>query len=164
MKKKREREKETSRNRSERILHAVQVQRSPTAPQGSSPQREREKEKEESKTILSIDIDEKRITYLKYTREHVTSSYPSHGKVFSRLPNVIPLFHSSGNDSFYPYVTAGNNGNCQQDKISKLIDTLQNFTFFSNDYIFHISSIPYAPSLYIYINCIHQSSPPKYPS
>lgn len=142
MKKKREREKETSRNRSERILHAVQVQRSPTAPQGSSPQKEREKE--ESKTILSIDIDEKRITYLKYTREHVTSSYPSHGKVFSRLPNVIPLFHS-----FYPYVTVGNNGNCQQDKISKLIDTLQNFTFFSNDYIFHISSIC-TISLYIY--------------
>ena len=149
MKKKREREKETSRNRSERILHAVQVQRSPTAPQGSSPQKEREKE--ESKTILSIDIDEKRITYLKYTREHVTSSYPSHGKVFSRLPNVIPLFHSSGNDSFHPYITAGNNGNCQQDKIFKLIDTLQNFTFFFNDYIFHISSISYAPSLYIYI-------------
>ena len=142
MKKKREREKETSRNRSERILHAVQVQRSLTAPQGSSPQKEREKE--ESKTILSIDIDEKRITYLKYTREHVTSSYPSHGKVFSRLPNVIPLFHS-----FYPYVTVGNNGNCQQDKISKLIDTLQNFTFFSNDYIFHISSIC-TISLYIY--------------
>lgn len=155
MKKKREREKETSRNRSERILHAVQVQRSPTAPQGSSPQKEREKE--ESKTILSIDIDEKRITYLKYTREHVTSSYPSHGKVFSRLPNVIPLFHSSGNDSFHPYITAGNNGNCQQDKISKfrVIGILQNFTFFSNDYIFHISSISYAPSLYIYINCIH---------
>lgn len=127
------------------------MQRSPTAPQGSSPQKEREKE--ESKTILSIDIDEKRITYLKYTREHVTSSYPSHGKVFSRLPNVIPLFHSSGNDSFYSYVTAGNNGNCQQDKISKfrVIGILQNFTFFSNDYIFHISSISYAPSLYIYI-------------
>lgn len=149
MKKKREREKETSRNRSERILHAVQVQRSPTAPQGSSPQKEREKE--ESKTILSIDIDEKRITYLKYTREHVTSSYPSHGKVFSRLPNVIPLFHSSGNDSFHPYITAGNNGNCQQDKISKfrVIGILQNFTFFSNDYIFHISSIC-TISLYIY--------------
>lgn len=142
MKKKREREKETSRNRSERILHAVQVQRSPTAPQGSSPQKEREKE--ESKTILSIDIDEKRITYLKYTREHVTSSYPSHGKVFSRLPNVIPLFHS-----FYPYVTVGNNGNCQQDKISKLIDTKFHL-FFQRLYISYFINPLCIISIYIY--------------
>lgn len=47
--KKKEREREKKKRREigvtlERILHAVQVQRSPTAPQGSSPRRERERE------------------------------------------------------------------------------------------------------------------------
>lgn len=69
MKKKREREKETSRNRSERILHAVQVQRSPTAPQGSSPQREREKKKRVKRFFRSIST--KRELRISSTRENM---------------------------------------------------------------------------------------------
>lgn len=98
--KKKEREREKKKRREigvtlERILHAVQVQRSPTAPQGSSPRRERENRREASKAILSIDIDEKRITYLKYTREHVTRSPTVSWKVFFQ---TLSLFHSSSND------------------------------------------------------------------
>lgn len=97
-KKEREREKETSRNRSDARAY---ITRGPSATftdsssRFLSSKREREKRREASKTILSIDIDEKRITYLKYTREHVTRSPTVSWKVFFQ---TLSLFHSSSND------------------------------------------------------------------
>lgn len=89
-KKEREREKETSRNRSDARAY---ITRGPSATFTDSSSRflssERERERREaSKAILSIDIDEKRITYLKYTREHVTRSPTVSWKVL-RYPSSI---------------------------------------------------------------------------
>lgn len=147
MKKKREREKETSRNRSERILHAVQVQRSPTAPQGSSPQREREKKKRVKRFFRSIST--KRELRISSTRENM---WPAAIRPTVRFSLVFQTLSLS---SILSILTSqwGTMEIANKIKFPSWLIHYKISPFFPTIiyFIFHQS----APSLSIYINCIH---------